>query len=282
MDVWVFNAARLVFATAALGLCAWLESQWNKSQGNPKPTTPYSRTRVLLFSLTAGLLYQWVFVLGIFRTTAGNTALLLATMPMWTAVISYLFIHERLSRITWIGLGMTFVGAVIVTTQKGNIDFSSQFFVGNLLMLSAAMTWAAGTVLSRSLLSVVSPLKLAFWSSLLTTPVHLLLAFSRGTAAWEPVLEPKIFGAVLYSGVLSTGLAYASWHVGVRQLGGSHASVYQNIVTLVAVGGSWIFLHEQPQWVQLLGGVCMLLGMYWMRRGRHASSPPAAVSRQTP
>ncbi len=219
---------------------------------------------------------------GYLSHTAGNTALLLATMPMWTAVISYLFIHERLSRITWIGLGMTFVGAVIVTTQKGNIDFSSQFFVGNLLMLSAAMTWAAGTVLSRSLLSVVSPLKLAFWSSLLTTPVHLLLAFSRGTAAWEPVLEPKIFGAVLYSGVLSTGLAYASWHVGVRQLGGSHASVYQNIVTLVAVGGSWIFLHEQPQWVQLLGGVCMLLGMYWMRRGRHASSPPAAVSRQTP
>ena len=63
-------------------------------------------------------------------------------------------------------------------------------------------------------------------------------------------------------------LAYASWHVGVRILGGSHAAVYQNVVTLVAVLGGWLFLHERPVVVQIVGGVLIVLGQVAMRCGR--------------
>jgi drug/metabolite transporter (DMT)-like permease len=76
------------------------------------------------------------------------------------------------------------------------------------------------------------------------------------------------FAALFYSGVFSTGIAYVTWHVGVRRLGGSHASVYQNVVTLVAVLGGWIGLGEPVLTSQLIGGLLMLVGLLLMRRSR--------------
>jgi drug/metabolite transporter (DMT)-like permease len=264
INPWVFNALRLVFATTTLGILAWVESQfW------PAPRRSFSRLQVFCFALLTGFIYLLVFVKGISLTTAGNTALILSSMPMWTAILSFFFVKERLPGVTWIGLLITFVGTVLVTTYSGGkVSLASEYFMGNLLMLAAAMAWASGTVLSRSLLRSVTPLQLAFWSALITTPMHLAIIAPQLPASWAQATEWTTALEIIYSGVFSTGLAYASWHAGVRILGGSHAAVYQNVVTLVAVLGGWIFLREQPLVAQMVGGVLIVIGLVFMRRGR--------------
>ena len=264
LDQWVFNALRLTLATVTLGICAWIEFKFQPRRYLAR----LSRWRLIGFSLLAGLFYQLAFVLGMERTTAGNTALLLSSMPMWTAVLSYAFLAERLPKSTWVGLAVTFVGTLIVTTQSGSVSLSREYILGNLLILLAALTWASGTVLSRSLLTAMSPLQLAFWSNLLTTPVHLLIAMHNIPSQWGIAISMPTVLSILYSGIFSTGIAYATWHVGVRQLGGSHAAVYQNVVTLVAVLGGWIFLREQPMLAQVIGGVLIVAGLFIMRRSR--------------
>ena len=261
---WVFNALRLVFATITLGILAWLEAKfW------PKPVGKVDWRRVLAFCFLSGFFYLLLFVKGIELTTAGNTALILASMPMWTAALSFFFLHERLPWITWLGLFITFVGTVIVTTQSsGPVNLAGEFVVGNLLMLCAAITWASGTVVSKSILESFSPLRLAFISAMLTTPLHLALVARELPGALAAALEPRTLLAIVYSGVFSTGVAYATWHAGVRAVGGSHAAVYQNVVTLVAVIGGWLFLKEQPLLAQVLGGCLTVAGLLLMRRGR--------------
>jgi drug/metabolite transporter (DMT)-like permease len=190
-------------------------------------------------------------------------------MPMWTAILSFLALSERLPRVTWLGLLVTFVGTVIVTTQSGGaVSLESRYFLGNLYMLAASLAWACGTVLSRPILQTMSPLRLAFLSALLTTPLHILLVAKQLPEAWPQALEAKNWIAIVYSGVFSTGVAYATWHAGVRAVGASHASVYQNVVTLVAVIGGWIFLREKFMYAQLLGGTLTIAGLLLMRRGR--------------
>ncbi len=266
---WVFNGLRLVFATVTLGLLSWAEARVDKKTWFGDVN---SWPRVFGFCFLSGLLYMLAFVRGIEGTTAGNTALLLASMPMWTAILSYFVLGERLKRLVWAGLGVTLVGTLIVTTQSsGPVSLSSQYFVGNLFMLAAAIAWAMGTVLSKSILEKVSPLKLAFLSSLLTAPCH--LAISAYSIAQRPdvipqLLEPKILAAIIYSGVFSTGVAYATWHAGVRAVGGSHAAVYQNFVTLVAVVGGWLLLNEQVMAAQLVGGIMTVAGLLIMRSSR--------------
>jgi drug/metabolite transporter (DMT)-like permease len=191
-------------------------------------------------------------------------------MPMWTAIMSRLFLHERLPRVTWIGLLVTSIGTAIVTTQgSGEVSLASQFFLGNLLMLLAAMAWAAGTVMSRPILEVMSPLRLALISCLLTTPLHWIIAWPNFRAAIPQLMEPATMVAIIFSGAFSTGIAYATWHAGVRALGGSHAAVYQNVVTLVAVVGGWLVLKEQPLAAQIIGGLLTIAGLYLMRKGRN-------------
>ncbi|MFN7576404.1 MAG: DMT family transporter, partial [Planctomycetota bacterium] len=128
---------------------------------------------------------------------------------------------------------------------------------------------------SRPLLREYSPLRLSLISNGLFVPLHLALAPlwmqfpAKEYEPWQTVLfQPAILIALVYSGAFSTGLAYATWNIGVRQLGGSHAAVYQNIVTLVAVLGGWLFLQEPIVAAQIAGGGIMLVGLYLMRRGR--------------
>jgi drug/metabolite transporter (DMT)-like permease len=267
-DPWVFNAIRLVFATLTLGLLVLLETiYWPANPQENRKRIPWFR--VLIFCLLSGFIYLISFVRGIELTTAGNTALILASMPMWTAIVSYFALAERLPRITWMGLFVTFVGTIIVTTQSsGAVSFASKYFLGNLCMLGAALSWACGTVISRPILQTMSPLRLAFLSAVLTTPFHILLVIRELPGAMEATLQPKNLVAIIYSGVFSTGIAYATWHAGVRAVGGSHAAVYQNVVTLVAVVGGWIFLREQPMLAQLFGGGLTIAGLVLMRQGR--------------
>ncbi len=263
---WVFNALRLIFATLTLGVLALAESLFWPKYGTG---VPLNKWRVLGFSLLSGFFYLVIFVKGIELTTAGNTALILASMPMWTAILSYFFLKERLPQVTWLGLLVTFIGTAIVTTQgSGPVSLSSRYFVGNLLMLAASMAWATGTVMSRPILEKITPLRLAFIASVITTPLHILIAAPQIPAAMPQALQPATLAAIIYSGVFSTGVAYATWHYGVRAVGGSHASVYQNVVTLVAVIGGWIVLGESPMMAQIFGGLLTIAGLFLMRRGR--------------
>lgn len=260
----VFNASRVLFSTVALGLLAWMESRRFR-QVKQEPT---NWRRVLFFASLSGLLYSLLFMFGIHRTTASNAALLMATMPMWTAFLSMVFLQERLRRITWIGLVITLLGTAVVILPKGQVSLSGGHMMGNIIILGASLTWASATVVSRPLMETVGPLRLAFLSSVITTPIHWVIVLCSYDVQWGTLVDPRVAYPILYSGILSTGLAYATWNFGVQRLGGSHASVYQNVVTLVSVIGGWVALQEQMLVTQILGGLLMVVGLLTVRKGR--------------
>lgn len=266
VDPFAFNALRLILALATLVTLTAAELLiWPST----KPQTKIPWGRVFLFSLLNGLLYLLLFVKAVDMTTAGNIALILASLPMWTALLSKFLYHERLPKITWIGLIVTFAGTVIVTTQSSReVSLSSKYFLGNMLMLLATISWAGATVASRTIMKTLTPLQLATISSALTTPIHVLIALSVLPLAWQETSRPGFLAALIYSGVLSTGVAYASWNAGVRMVGASHAAVFQNVVTLVAVVGGWVALGEEIITAQILGGILTIAGLFLMRRGR--------------
>lgn len=265
LNPWVFNTLRLVFATLTLVTLAILEARF-RPWGHR--TAPVSWPRVAAFSLLTGFVYMVIFVLGIARTTAGNTALIFASLPIWVALLSRAFLRERLPPVAWYGLLVTLLGTMIVIAQGGSISFSGEYFAGNLLVLLATLAWGLGTVLSRPLLESLSPLRLASISAVLTLPLHFVVAAPYFAATFSKPIEGAMFAAIVYSGVFSTGLAYATWHMGVRAVGGSHAAVFQNVVTLIAVAGGWLVLDEPILVAQIIGGLLTIAGLLLMRRGR--------------
>ncbi len=267
MDEYLFNLMRLSFSSVLLGgLVYWQGSRFFDRTSQARPIW-HQLSHIVIFSLLAGFAYQLFFMLGMRSTSAGNTALILSTMPIWASLLALLFLGERLSRYAWVGLGIALCGTTVVTLSK-HPDATPSSFIGNLLVCTAAFSWAVASVISRPMMKSIGPLPLAFCSVTLSLPLHLLVA---GTAIYEigNVFEDRLLlAAVAYSGLFSTGVAYALYNFSVRQLGTAHATAYQNLVPFVALVAAWLLINEIPYRMQLVGGSLIIAGLLIMRRRR--------------
>jgi drug/metabolite transporter (DMT)-like permease len=228
---------------------------------------------VVVIGLLMSLVYQVLFIRGIAGTSASHTGFLIASGPLWTALIARLSGVERPGRRAWAGLGVAFVGTVLVAGETDGGGEAS--LAGNLLLLLAMLVWAFGTVQSRPLLESFPATRLAYLCTLVGLPGHWLLAWPH----LDPVLAGRLsawnWAAVVYSGLLSTGLAYVLWNRSVRRLGPARTSALSNLVPLVALAVAWAALGERPGAIQLLGGALVLVGTASWRVA--VASAPAGV-----
>ena len=268
VDEYLFNAMRLFVSAVVLGaIVAWRRDgivSWDSKERSPRQQI----LLILLYSFLSGFAYQVLFCLGIDRTTAGNTALIMSALPMWTALLAMVLIQERLTRKAWGGLFIALLGTIVVTMTVPSGSGGEGSLLGNMLVAAATFAWALGSVSSRPIMNQVSPIGLAFVGVAIAVPLHFLVA----SHAWDQlpnfVNDPWLLLALLFSGGFSTGLAYAFWNFGVKVLGTSHAAIYQNMVPFVAIIASWLLIGEIPKWLQLVGGAIIIFGLVVMRRNR--------------
>jgi len=261
IDKLAFNSIRLTFSAIVLGVLTLIER---------KPSKPDAQwVRIIGVVFVSGFIYQLCFVLGVGETRAGNTALILSTTPMWTALLAWLAGLERLPAVAWAGLVVTFVGTLLVAVDPTQLDFGSRYFAGNMTILLASFLWALGAVLSKPLLEQISPTHMAFLAATITLPFHYLIAGSKTLDGFRIMSgDLTALVCVAYSGLFSTGLAYAFWNYGVRKVGPSQASIYQNLVPMIALTAGWFVLGESITLIQIPGGILILGGLLIMRRGR--------------
>ena len=264
IDPYVFNAVRLTVSALVLNLFAWREFRRGASS---KPSVSFRE--LCLFSAMIAAVYQVLFLVGVNLTTSGNTALIMATVPMWTALLARIFIHEQLRKIAWWGLTVALVGTAIVAFQNDSTTLAGSTFLGNCLILGAALTWSGGTVYSKPLLHRISPLQLSAYAAALALPVHLMIAVGRYEQNLPALQSSEMWLIILYSGVFSSGLTLPMWNYGVRHAGPAHASVIQNLIPLVAIIAAWLIRDEPVTSAQALGGVLILGGVIMVRQGKH-------------
>lgn len=266
VDVFVFNAIRLTVSAAVLWAYAIRERRRGKL-----PDASITVKQLIVYALLISALYQLAFLLGVRNTTAGNVALIFATTPMWTAVLARMFLGESLRRLAVIGLVITIVGTIIVALQKGDVTADGKHLLGNLFALAAALLWAGGTVYGKPMLSRISPVQLAAWGAVLALPIHIVIASTRFEPSLPALGSVNLWLIILYSGVLSSGLALPMWNYGVRQAGASHAAAVQNLVPVVAILAAWISRGETATFEQVIGGALILGGLVVIRLGREAA-----------
>ncbi len=272
MPPFVVNALRFAASAAVLGaLHAW------ETRGRPgaflAPLREHPWTVVGL-GLLGYVGYQLLFIVGVDATSAGSAALIIASAPVWTAVLAQLLGVERLPLPAWGGLGLSLLGTVLVILAGvGAAAFSEDTLFGNVLMLGSAVAWAAYTVLSRPLLGTgISATGLAFFGIAVSLPILWGLGlYDLGGVDWSGV-DWKVWGALLFSGALSTGLAYGFWNAAVQRVGPSQTAIYSNLVPVVALASGALLLGEPVTPFQLLGGALILGGLFLMRRARRRTA----------
>ena len=299
IDAYAFNAIRLVVSSAVLIFFARREFL-----NGIRPASTLSKRNVCIYASVVSMAYQLLFLLAISRATSADVALIMATVPMWTAIGARFFLKEILPLLAWVGLIMAFSGTMIVTLHKaptptnGNTVESggqviaettavsvpvqqheseaSRRLLGNLFALSAALAWAAGTVFSRPLLGKISPIQLSACSATLGLPFHIIIALVIGwdsvPASAAAMKDVSLVTCTLYSGILSTGLALAMWSYGVKHAGAAQAAMIQNLTPVVAMAAAWVWLGETINSAQALGGGMIISGLFIMHRSRRTGT----------
>jgi drug/metabolite transporter (DMT)-like permease len=254
-----------------LAVFAWL--QW-RSGNRPSPELRWRK--VVAFGIMVSGIYQMMFLLGISRTTSGNTALIICTIPLWTALLARTFIGERLNLAAWIGLLIGLSGTIVVALQNDDVGGADTSLTGNLCVLASAITWSACTVYSRPMLTQISPMQLSACAAVIALPIHWLAAGPWYAESVESLRTPTVWAVVAYSGILSSGLALPMWNFGVRHAGAAHASVVQNLIPVIAIVAAWQCRNETPTGPQIAGGALILSGLVVMRATREKTAKPSS------
>lgn len=237
--------------------------------------------RLVGLGLLGNAVYQLLFITGVARTSAGNASLLLSTTPVWTALLSTAARHETLPPRVWQGIALAVVGMVFIVVGGEGLDLAGGTLAGDLLMVGAAVTWAAYTVGSHPMIRRYGAMQVTAWTLWAGTPVVVLMGIPWLGEIRRDALTPVTGVAVVYAGVLAVGVAYLLWNRGVRALGNARTAIYSNTVPIVALAAGWVLLGEVPTGLQLVGAAVILTGLS-RSRGRRPPRPARAGSGEGP
>lgn len=256
-----FNAARFTLAT--LTVLAII-----KLSGESLRLPPADRKRAIVAGLLANTVYQLFFIEGLARTTAGNAALIQATMPMQVAVLSHVLGRDRLTFRAWLGVWLATGGLFMLIALRQRVAFDLAHLGGDALMLGGAFTWACYTLYADPLLARVPATRVTALGFLAGAPPLILVATPELVAQTWRGLPPTAWGALLFSGVLAIGLGYLGWNFALRRLGSTRTAVYSNVTPVVAAVTASLTLGERWTPGQLAGAFLVLTGVIVTRTAR--------------
>ena len=268
-----FTAIRFIIAAAAM-LVITLGSRGGLRVGRS------DLSKLFGLALLQNVLYQVSFMKGMAHTRAGNAALILATTPLFTAVIGRLRKQEHFTYRGITGLLLAFAGIGLIELVGHRKDAPDSSVLGDSLLVLATISWAVYTNLAHRFVHVYGSLKTTTIMMITGTPVLLLVsAPSLVEQDWSRVRALSWLG-VVYSGLLSIALAYIIWNHGVRKIGGTRTAAYGNLTPVVALMVAWFVLGEVPTAGQVAGAVVILCGIYLVRGGMIHDRPEEAAAEE--
>jgi drug/metabolite transporter (DMT)-like permease len=268
-----FNALRFTIASIVMLIVAFL---WR----NAVKVAPGDRMKLFALGLFGNTFYQSLFITGMSHTRAGNAALILATTPLFTAILGRIRKHEYFTKRGVAGLMLAFAGIVmIVISGRGEVSIG-ETVLGDSLLLASTICWSLYTVGSRHLVHKYGSMKATTIMMTSGTPFLLLVcAPSLLRQDWSRV-RPIAWAGLVYSGLFAIALAYLIWSYGVRRIGSTRTAIYSNITPIVALLVAWLALGEKPTLGQLAGAVVIFGGIYLVRHGMIAIAPAEVIEEE--
>ncbi len=223
---------------------------------------------VIVLGVLGNFFYQVLFIKGISLTSASNTSLILATSPIFIALMSSALRIERISWSGWVGIGISFLGLYLVISQQaGGFHFSGASLRGDLMVLVGNIFWACYTVFSKPLLERMSPLKFSTLTLAAGAIVYLLYAIPELKRVEWPGVPASSWLSMAYSGFFAIVLGYVFWYTSIKAVGNAKTAVYNNFTPVLAIIFAAVLIGERIKAGQILGAVVILAGVYLTRTG---------------
>lgn len=223
----------------------------------------------LVCGVCAGSLYFIAENYALQNTTTGNVSLLASIAPIFTTLLMAAVFRTRIAPMVAIGSVISFIGVGCIIFSNGQgLEINP---AGDLLALSAALSWAVYTILVKRMIphynSFFITRKLFFYGVLTAipllclqdSPLHISILFD-----WS---QPKYMLNFLFLALMCSLAAYLIWNEAMKILGPVKANNYQYLSPLVTMVAAYIIFHEEIYILGYIGCVLIIGGLIISDKG---------------
>ena len=202
-------------------------------------------------ALSAGVFFNFLMLLGLDYTDANVAGIIMSALPALIAVLSFLFLKERLSVKKGFSIGLATLGLLVISSNTFSASSIKYSLIGNVIIFLALLPEAGYYILSK-----LQPNKL---------PIFLMAALMNGINAilllpiaflhenWHMLHLSTLQWIILGLVSIASGLFYVFWYAGSQKTDGITASLSTALMPIATVIIAWLTLGETVGAIQLIG-----------------------------
>lgn len=212
--------------------------------------------------------HQWLQSTGLVTSQASTTAWIVATTPVFMALLGWLFLKEKLGSLRIGGILLAASGVVLVVSRGEWRSLALAGFgaPGDVLILISALNWAVFSALSRYGLKWHPATQMMFYVMGFGWFFTSLLFFAGPSLSEIQQLTLDGWIGIAFLGVACSGLAYIAWYDALKALPASQVGAFLYLEPLVAVIVAAVILGEAILLASLFGGSIILFGVWLVNK----------------
>lgn len=255
----VFLLAWLRFGIGGLAMLRWL-----KKPPAEQPLSWQTKKLVFLESFLGNFMFTICMITGVSMTSAVSAGVIMATIPAVIALMSWIFLKERIGARIWAAVACGALGIGLLALAKPSHaagDGRQAAWLGNLLVFAAVLCEASYAVIGKKLTAVMSPKRISavinLWGFALMTPLGLYAAigfdFARvGTGMWL---------LLVFYGLAASVWTVWLWMTGLKSVPAAQAGVFTVMLPVSAALVGVAVLGETLSGIQMAAFAVSLAGI---------------------
>ena len=255
--VWI----RFGIGVIILGITVFVRRQFALPAKND---IPY----LILLGFIGVTFHQWLQATGLQTARATTPAWIVATIPVFTALLGWLVLKEKMNLARVSGIVSAALGVLLIVSNGriSSLVTGEAGTFGDALILISAVNWAVYTILSRRELARHPAARMMFYVMLFGWLFACIWMFGFGPGLTElPRLTASGWTSILILGIFGSGLAYIAWYDALREIPASQLGAFINIEPLVTMLLAPV-IGEPFQPLSLVGGAIIIFGVWLVNR----------------
>jgi len=228
--------------------------------------------------------YHLLFTIALSMTTPVDTALIIGTGPVMTALWMPLFKLDRTKARGWLGVVICFATVAVIAlsgaaSEKTHVEWQRRL-LGDIIMLVAANCWALNGILCRKAPPHLKPSAITAWGMLWASAA--LLPFCvwgiPGLPGFGGIFQQNWsaitathWGFFAYAVLPASTVSIIFFYHGVKKVGPLHTIIYQNVSPIITAAVVFFMKGTRPSVVQVLGVFTIFLGVYLTRTSKRVA-----------